>query len=193
MSDLIRRVAFIGKGAENLAKALQLADSPLEEADVALFIVSASDGIVRADSDLWATARELYIPSIVVITELDPLVELDFEDMSAIAGRILDPVTTPYLVLHDESSAPVALIELATMTIRDYSTGQLATRNADPEHLELVKEFAEENAQQIEDAGEGGFENGLLYPALPWVPVNRMGEDEIKSYIELVDVVPSAS
>ena len=193
MSDLIRRVAFIGKGAENLANALQLADSPLEEADVALFIVSASDGIVRADSDLWATARELYIPSIVVITELDPLVELDFEDMSAIAGRILDPVTTPYLVLHDESSAPVALIELATMTIRDYSTGQLTTRSADPEHLELVKEFAEENAQQIEDTGEGGFENGLLYPALPWVPVNRMGEDEIKSYIELVDVVPSAS
>ena len=193
MSDLIRRVAFIGKGAEILASALQLTDAPLEEADVAVFIVSASDGIVRADSDRWATARELYIPSIVVITELDPKIELDFEDMAAIAGRILDPVSTPFLVLHDESSAPVALIDLATLTIRDYSTGALITRPADPEHVELVKEFAEERAEQLEEAGETGFENGLLYPALPWVPANRMGEIEIKSYLELVEIVPSAS
>ena len=193
MSDLIRRVAFIGKDAEILASALQLAATPLEEADVAIFIVSASDGIVRGDSDQWAIARELYIPSIVVVTELNPNVELDFEDMSAIAGRILDPVTTPYLVLHDESSAPVALIDLATMTIRDYSTGILTTRSADPEHLELVKEFAEERVAQLEAAGEGGFENGLLFPALPWVPANRMGEVEIKSYVDLVNIIPSAS
>ena len=192
MSDLIRRVSFIGKGAESLASALNLAHSPLEDSDVALFIVSANDGIVRADSDLWATARELYIPSLVVITELDPTVELDFEDMSAIAGRILDPVATPFLVLHDESSAPVALIELATLKIKDYSTGSLIERPAEAEHVELVKEFAEDYRATIEDAGENGFENGLLYPALPWVPQNRMGEAEIRSYIELVDVVPSA-
>ena len=193
MSDLIRRVAFIGKSAETLASALQVANAPLEESDVAIFIVSASDGIVRGDSDLWSIARELYIPSIVVITELNPNVELDFEDMSAIAGRILDPVTTPYLVLHDESSAPVALIELESLKIRDYSSGSLEVRDADQEHVELVSEFAEERSEQLEDAGIGGFENGLLYPALPWVPQNRMGEEEIKSYIELVDVVPSAS
>ena len=193
MSDLIRRVSFIGKGAENLASALQLPNSPLEDSDVAIFIVSASDGIVRGDSDLWATARELYIPSIVVITELDPQTELDFEDMSAIAGRILDPVTTPFLVLHDEASAPVALIELKSLMIRDYSLGSLVIRSADSEHIELVKDFAEEHSEQMEDAGEAGFENGLLYPALPWVASNRMGEAEIKSYIELVDIVPSAS
>ena len=187
------RVAVIGKGAADLAVALGVVIHPLEGSDVALFIVSATDGIVRADSDLWLTARESYIPSLVVISDLDSKNDLDFEDMTAIASKMLDPVATPYLVLHDEASAPVALIDLTTMKIRDYSVTEITEREADPEHREIVAEFSEEYLETCESAGEDGFQNGLLYPALPWVPSNNLGVAEILRYINLVEIIPSAS
>ena len=187
------RVAIIGKGADALQSTLQLESSPLETADAAIFIVSAADGIVRADNDLWEIARERYIPSLVVISDLNASLDLDFEDMSAIASKMLDQVATPYLVLHDESSAPVALIDLTTMAIRDYSTGSPVERSADPEHKEIVADFAEEYVELLEASGEDGFTQGLLFPALPWVPSNHLGEVEIKSYLSSLNIVPRAS
>ncbi len=186
------RVAVIGKGASELASDLGVEVHALESSDVALFIVSATDGIVRADSDLWLQARESYIPSVVVISDLTAKNELDFEDMTAIASKMLDPVATPYLVLHDEESAPVALIDLLTLRIRDYSQTTVTERAADPEHGEIVAEFAEEYKENLEAAGEDGFQQGLLYPALPWVTENKLGLAEILSYIHSVDVIPSA-
>ena len=105
---------------------------------------------------------------------------------------MLDPIATPYLVLHDENSAPVALIDLITMRIRDYSAPGAPERDADSEHREIVAEFAEEYAEALESAGEYGFQNGLLYPALPWVPAFDLGIAEILNYIKSVEIIPSA-
>ena len=187
MSDLIisPKVAIVGAKSQPLAAALQVELVDLEASDVALFLVSAQDGIVSADLDKWRLARELYIPSLVIICDL-LVSEIDFEDMTAIASKMLDPVVTPYLVLHGDDGRPAALINLDTLLITDYSNGEPTSRPADPEHIELVAEFREEYLEALEDAGEESFAAGLLFPALPWVEGSRIGLDQIKEYLNQV-------
>jgi len=189
MTDLIPhglKVHLVGQDKADLAAALGVTVEPLESADCAIFIVSAKDGIVRADSDSWATARELYIPSIVVITDLTAENETDFEDMAAIAGRILDPVVTPYLVLHLDDGTPIALIDLITQQIIDYSEVDISIRDSDHEHQEVIAEFRDEYIEALEAAGEDAFENALLYPALPWIIGSKLGLAEIALFLHRV-------
>jgi len=188
VGDLIS-VAIVGKSFDQLASRLDLSPAPLDEADVALFIVSAADGIVRADIDSWNLARELYIPSIVVISETDTA-DLDFDDMTAIASKILDPVATRYLVLHSDDGKATALIDLETLLIIDYSSGVPVSIESDQEHKDLVGEYHLEYHERLEEAGEDGFVNGLLFPALPWINGSALGLDQIK---DLLRLIPSAS
>jgi translation elongation factor EF-G len=190
MADLISRakIAIIGQKSAELASALGIETVGFDEADGAIFVVSANDGIVSADLETWRTARDLYIPSIVVISDLSSS-EIDFEDMSAIASKMLDPIVTPYLVLHGDDGAPAALISLESLEVSDYSAPQLTKRAADPEHQELVAEFRSEYLQALEDAGENSFQAGLLFPALPWIEKTKMGINEIKEYLKLVPTI----
>lgn len=193
MSNLIDsakspKISIVGKNSEKLRAALGIAPARLEDCDGAIFIVSAQDGIVSADIDLWRQARELYVPSLIVITELGSS-DIDFEDMSAIASKILDPVVTPFLVLHDESGLPAALIDLQTLQITDYSANPVLTSPASQEHQELVQQFREEYLEQLEDAGEESFQAGLLFPALPWIENSPIGISEIKRYLDQIPVL----
>ena len=160
----------------------------LDLADVAIFIVSANHGIISADLEEWRRARELYIPSIVAISDLTAS-EIDFEDMSAIATKMLDPVVTPYLVLHSDSGSPVALIDLETLKVLDYSESHLVIRDADAEHIDLVNEFRLEYLEAVQDAGEDSFAAGLLFPALPWIEDRQIGVEQIKSYLNQIPVI----
>lgn len=184
-SPLSQKVAIIGKNSATLASALGVSTCMLIDADVALFIVSATDGIVSADIESWRQARELYVPSIVVINDL-LVSDIDFDDMTAIAGKMLDPVQTPYLVLHGEDGSPAALIDLEALVIHDYSSGSCVSYPADHEHQELVVEFREEYLEDLEALGEGAFEAALAYPALPWVEKNNIGLAEIVGYINKI-------
>ena len=190
MSDLIKspKISIVGKKSELLAQNLDLDLTDLESSDVALFLVSAQDGIVSADLEKWRLARDLYIPSVVIICDLTSS-EIDFEDMTAIAGKMLDPVVTPYLVLHSDTGAPVALINLETLIVQDYSSGSPVSKAAEPEHIDLVSEFRAEFLEDMEFAGADGFAAGLLFPALPWVEGTRMGIDQIFEYLNQVPVL----
>ena len=191
MPDLIKshKIAIVGGKSVELSAELGVTTSDLESCDLALFLVSANDGIVSADLEKWRLARDLYIPSLVVICDLGAS-EIDFEDMSAIASKMLDPVVTPYLVLHGDDGTPAALIELESLRIIDYSSGVQIVREADPEHIELVAEFRSEYLEDLEDAGEDSFSAGLLFPAIPWVEGTRIGLDQITDFL---NQVPSTS
>jgi len=179
----------VGKSGGEIAAYFKLNPTPLAVCDAAVFIVSASDGISESDIEIWNSAREFYIPSLVLITELTNG-EVDFDDMSAIAGRMLDPVQTPYLVLHDDAGNPTALIDLETLKLSDYSTGTRIERESDPEHKVLVFDFRKEFLEAIEEFGENGFEEGLSFPAIPFIPENGLGSFEIAT---LLNKLPSRS
>jgi hypothetical protein len=183
--DLISspKVSIVGGKSDQLGAELGISPVALDGCDLALFLVSANDGIVSANLEQWRHARELYIPSLVIICDLLAS-EIDFEDMSAIASKMLDPVVTPFLILHSDAGAPAALINLETLQIIDYTSGFPIERAADPEHIELVAEFRVEYLEALEDAGEDSFSAGLLFPAIPWIEGTRLGIDQIAWYLK---------
>ena len=189
MPDLINspKISIVGGKSGQLAAELGITSVALDLCDLALFLVSANDGIVSADLEKWRQARELYIPSLVIICDL-LVSEIDFEDMTAIASKMLDPVVTPFLVLHSDAGTPTALINLDSLKVSDYTGGSLVERAADPEHIELVDEFRAEYLEGLEDAGEDSFQAGLMFPALPWIEGTRMGLDQIAQYLNQVPV-----
>ncbi len=176
------RVAIIGKESAEIANSLSVQNTALDDADAALFQVSAITGVSEEEKNVWLKARELYIPSIILITDFESG-EIDFDDMAAIAGRILDPVVSPYLVLHGDDGSPVALIELETLKLFDYSTGHCEIKASEPEHQELVKEFQSEFLEKIDEFGPTGFQDALLFPAIPYLAKLNMGKKETLEYL----------
>jgi translation elongation factor EF-G len=176
------KVCVVGKSSGEISEYFNLTQAPLEQADGAIFIVSAVDGISAGDIEIWNSARELYVPSLVLISELSNG-ETDFDDMSAIAGRMLDPVQTPFLVLHDDSGNPTALINLETLKLSDYSNGYRQERESDPEHKVLVFEFRKEFLESSEEFGPNSFEEALSFPAIPFIPANGLGSFEIATFL----------
>ncbi len=176
------KVCVVGKSSGEITEYFKLNQAPLEQADGAIFIVSAVDGITASDIEIWNTARELYVPSLVLISELSNG-ETDFDDMSAIAGRMLDPVQTPFLVLHDDSGNPTALIDLDTLKLSDYSNGDRKERESDPEHKVLVFEFRKEFLEASEEFGSNAFEEALSFPAIPFISANGLGSFEIATFL----------
>jgi hypothetical protein len=175
-------VSIVGKNSAGLARDLGVNPVALEGADAAIFIVSANEGITADAAQLWSQARELYIPSLVAITDIE-MSEIDFDDMAAIATRLLDPVVTPYLVLHAEDGSPSALIDLDSLQLSDYSTGMRIVKESDPEHKVLVFEFRKEYLEALEEFGQDAFQQGLAFPAIPVIPTLKLGLFELLSYL----------
>jgi hypothetical protein len=182
-------IAIVGFGVPELAAALDREMLPVERAQVLIIVASAVTGFTPGAIEAWNQAREIYLPTLIAIAELEDS-ELDFEDMAAIAGKTLEPVLTPYLVLHSDEGFPTALIDLRNLAITDYSLGLKRTIPSEPEHKELVAEFATEYAEAIEIAGEDGFEQGLLFPAIPISLHIKLGVAEITEYL---DRIPGSS
>lgn len=175
-------VAVIGGDKEAIAANLKIETSDLENADAAIFLVSAQSGISDNEKNMWQLARDLYIPSLVLVTDFESG-EIDFDDMSLIAGRILDPLVTPYLVLHSDSGSPIALIDLESLKLFDYSSGQREIKPSDQEHQELVKDFRHEFMEKIEEYGPTGFQDALIFPAIPYISKINMGVIETLEYL----------
>ena len=101
--------------------------------------------------------------------------------MSAIVGKMLEPVVTPYLVLHADNGEPTALINLEDQMITDYSTDQVANIPSDSEHKELILEFKEELHNSLIEGGWDQFSAGLIIPAIPLLPKNKLGSQLYKN------------
>ena len=106
--------------------------------------------------------------------------------MSAILGRMLEPVVTPYLVLHADDGKAVGLINLENLKVTDYSTENGLERESDPEHKELVKEFTEELKESLVEGGWEQFVQGLIIPAIPLKLENSLGVKEIKRFLNMI-------
>lgn len=152
---------------------------------IALFLINAQIGIPPNLVAYWDCARELQLPRLILVAGLTDG-EIDFDDIVMIANRILDPVVTPFLVLHAENGRPNGLINIATSQTFNYSTAPITITAADPDLITLVSEFAAEYREQLEEFGEAGFADGLLFPCIPFIPELQIGIAEAQSYITLI-------
>ena len=127
----------------------------------------------------------MYVPTIVVVIDFEDG-DVDFEDMSAIVGKMLEPVLTPYLVLHADNGQPTALINLEDQMITDYSTDSVTQIASDAEHRELILEFKDELHNALAEGGWDQFVQGLIIPAIPLMVKNKLGVAEIKRFLDLI-------
>jgi len=151
-------------------------------ADVAIFLINPSAGIDGETINQWRALDEVQMPRLVVITVMEGM-ELDFDDAVLVANRVLDPVVTPYLVLHGENGTPIGTISLNNLETIDFSTEPKTIALADAELQELVAEFREEFLDQMVEMEDGAFAAGILFPAIPVNPANGLGIEIVTSYL----------
>jgi hypothetical protein len=190
MSNLINARYLLGKHPEekqiaNLLGLAEIDQLPTSDAEVVIILASTKNGVDQEIISNWQSFREGYVPVIVVVLDFEQG-EVDFEDMSAILGKMLEPVVTPYLVLHADDGKAVGLINLESLQVTDYSTEDRLERESDPEHRELVKEFAEELKDALIEGGWEQFVQGLIIPAIPLKLENSLGVNEIKRFLNLI-------
>lgn len=190
MSNLINARFLVGDHPQKkqIAQLLGLQESkelPQSDAELVVVLASTQSGIDQAITSQWQGFRESYVPVIITVVDLDNH-EVDFEDMSAIVGKMLEPVVTPYLVLHADDGAIAAVINLESLQISDYSTGVGTSKESDREHKELVKDFADELSTSLIEGGWEQFVQGLIVPAIPLHLENNLGVAEIKRFLNLI-------
>ncbi|MFY8168693.1 MAG: hypothetical protein ACOVK3_01945 [Candidatus Nanopelagicus sp.] len=192
MADLINARYLLGISPENegICQALGLTAANIDDpllitADVVVVIASAKTGIDPKIVSQWHTFRDLYVPAIVAIIDFQDG-DVDFEDMSAIVGKMLEPVLTPYLVLHAENGNPTALINLENQMITDYSLAPSVIKDSDSEHKELISEFRSELQEALIEGGWEQFAAGLVIPAIPLILSNKLGVNEIQKFLDLI-------
>ena len=186
-SGAVKRIHIYGHvsaSPQAVASALggEIGQAPDSETDLAIFAINPSAGIDPETIAHWSAFDDYQTPRIVVVTGLDGQ-ELDFEDAVMVANRVFDQMATPYLVLHSDDGSPAALISLEDLTIRNYLHGLAVISESEPEHKELVADFAEEYRELIDSSGEDAFSAGLLFPAIPINLDNGIGIDVLVSYL----------
>ncbi len=160
-----------------------LADqSPESECDLAVFAVNPASGIDAPTISAWEAMNDSMVPRLIIIV-LEEDSEADFDDAVMLCNRVFDQTVTPFLVLHDDSGLPCALISLQTQEIIDYSTTPPTISDSESEHKTLVSEFRDEYLEILETHGEDGFEAGVLFPAIPLTMNGPLGADIVESYI----------
>ncbi len=164
----------------------EVSDAAVAESDLAIFVINPAAGIDQPTIGLWQSLSDYQLPRLVIVNELEGS-DSDFEDAIMLGNRVFDQLATPFLVLHGDKGEPIALINLENLEIRDYTTSPPSVRASDVEHQELVADFRAEYLAEIENAGEGAFAAGLLFPAIPIVISNGLGIDVVKSYIDLLN------
>ena len=112
----------------------------LRAADAALFVVSASEGVDPATTQLWEECEAVGMPRAIVLTKADhdeADVESTVEECQDLFGGG-QGVLPLYLPLHSDDEIVAGLIAILTLRIRDYSTGSCVDRAPDPQHLDLI-------------------------------------------------------
>lgn len=194
MTNLINARYLLGEHPlkSEIAQLLDLVPSdtyPDSQVQLLVLIASAKEGVPSILVDGWPQFREKYIPTLILILDFESG-EVDFEDMCAIVGKMLEPVVAPYLVLHAENGDPTALINLENLKVTNYSDDKVIEQDSDPEHHDLVKEFVVELIQSLQEGGWEQFVQGLIVPAIPFMFSNKLGLMETKKFLNLI---PSSS
>ena len=152
------------------------------ECDLAIFVINPATGIDSESIAQWESLNDFMVPRLVAVTGLDNP-QADFDDAVLLANRVFDMTVTPYLVLHDDSGIPCALISLEDMQIYDYSTMPPKILPSQPEHQNLVQEFRTEYMAAINVMGKDGFAAGLMFPAIPvWIE-KGIGLNIVRNYM----------
>jgi elongation factor G len=110
----------------------------LRGADAALFVVTASDPIDEATRMLWRECAAIGMPRAVAVTKLEQT-RADFDEAVARCQRTFgdaQPMSLPILT----GGTVTAVVNTLRRTVTDYSNGEAAPREAEPDEAALIEE-----------------------------------------------------
>jgi len=188
------------------------ARSALRAADLALFCVSAVDGVEVQTEQLWRTAGEEGIPRVVVITKLDrerASYERTLDQLRSAFGKAIAPIQVPI----GEEQHMRGLVRVATERAYEYSSGsktgslvdlpsEVETRvhaahtglietvvETDDDMMEAYFEGTEPTRDQIVSTIHTGIVAGQIQPVLVTSAEKLIGIDTLFEFI--VDYGPN--
>lgn len=139
-SDRVGLVELTASGAES---------GHLDSVSAVMVLMSAAAGIDGHTVTAWEEAAELALPRAVVISLPDDA-RVDFDEMVAIAQRVLDDdVVARYLPMLDDDGGFAGVFDLVTQHVIEWSRGTPTTRAPDPEHVALTAEARDELVEAI--------------------------------------------
>lgn len=187
------------------------ARSGLRAADLALFCVSAVDGIEVQTEQLWRAAGEEGVPRAVVITKLDrerASYERTLEELRETFGKSIAPIQVPI----GEEADLRGLVRVATERAYEYSGSATGTQvevpaeveqrvhtahiglietvvESDDEMMEAYFEGTEPSREQIVSTIHHGILQGEIHPVLVTSAEKLIGIDTLFEFI--VDYGPN--
>lgn len=150
-----------------------------------LLAFSAHEGAPNTLIKAWEEISEFQIPRAILVTHIENE-DSDFDESVLIARRMFHEGVTPFLVLHDDNGAPCAFIDLETLQIRDYSSGNLQIKASDEDHRTIVQEFHDEFLASTSDLEEPRFATGLFVPIIPFSAKLGLGKVELLAYLDQI-------
>lgn len=122
----------------------------LDVSDAVILILDAAVGISAQAISTWQTLQDLEVPTLLVATNLFAT-HTDFDELVAIAQRVFNNnILVRYLPMSNESETEiVALFDLLTNQILDYSDCERDVKSPDSEHLELTADQREKLLEQL--------------------------------------------
>ena len=106
-----------------------------------VLVLDADQGLSPEAIELWNVAVDFSVPRCIMVTNIINS-RTDFDEMCAIAQRVLDPdVIVRYLPIEsDDESVVVGAFDVLTNEIVTSSADNLQRVPGDPEHLELTSD-----------------------------------------------------
>ncbi len=114
----------------------------LSNADAAVFVISAVDGLDDATRLLWQECEDIDMPRVIVLTHVDdPRADVDdaLEACQEQLGEGLGIHALHLPMLGDDDNV-AGLIDLVRLSIADHANGERRVRPAEQEHIELVED-----------------------------------------------------
>jgi len=118
---------------------------------VAVLVISCTQGAGPELGVAFEALAERSVPVVIALTHADSP-DADIEEMTAIAARILGPdanVSCDQLPVLGEDLRPIGFISLIDGTITEWSSGEIAWHEPEPQHLEMIEDSSAEFLESV--------------------------------------------
>lgn len=123
----------------------------LDDIDVLVIVLSATQGVPADVASAWAEAAELQLPALVTVTHLDEP-SADLEEVAAMCRRVLTDggeIFLPWLPILGDDERVCGFINLLSEEIIDWSDGGPVVHPSEPRHQELIAEARAELCESV--------------------------------------------
>ncbi len=160
----------------------------IQASDGFLMVIDGGIGLSPNEMTAWHHAADHTIPRTVLAFNVHSS-RADFDEVVAIVERVLEPdAMVRYLPIeNDDENHFAGIYDVLTGDIHDYSSGELAIRHGDPEHMSLT---ADKREALFDELAHHGLDDDNLKAHTLGMPLNIPSLERIWKSPDIVSVIP---